>query len=63
MNVKTRICLYLIALSYIITELIKIWESRYIGTTAGFPIHFTLPLIPISIGLLIDLISLSTKNK
>ncbi len=63
MNIKTRICLYLIALSYIITELIKIWESRYVGTTTGFPIYLIIPLIPISIGLVIDLIIISTENE
>ncbi len=61
MNTRSRISLYLIALSYVITELIKVWESNYAG--GRFPMYLVIPLIPISIGLLIALITVSEEEK
>jgi len=63
MNAKSRIVLYLLGYSYLIMEIIKIWEPKYDGTNAGFPIYFIIPFIPISIGFIIDLINVSRENE
>ena len=59
MNAKSRIVLYLLGYSYLIMEIIKIWELKY----DGFPIYFIIPFIPISIGFIIDLINVSRENE
>ncbi len=63
MNAKSRIVLYLLGYSDLIMEIIKIWEPKYDGTNAGFPIYFIIPFIPISIGFIIDLINVSRENE
>lgn len=64
MNAKSRIVLYLLGYSYLIMEIIKIWELKYGGiNTGGLPIYLIIPFIPISIGFIIDLINISRENE
>ena len=63
MNAKSRIVLYLLGYSYLIMEIIKIWELKYDGINTGLPIYLIIPFIPISIGFIIDLINVSRENE
>ena len=63
MNAKSRIVLYLLGYSYLIMEIIKIWELEYDGINTGFPIYLLIPFLPISIGFIIDLINVSRENE
>ena len=63
MNAKSRIVLYLLGYSYLIVEIIKIWELKYNAANIGLPIYLIIPFIPISIGFIIDLINISRENE
>ena len=56
MNLKSRICLYVIALAFILLELVKLWEERFSGSSNGSPAYFILPLAPVVLALVIGLI-------
>lgn len=62
MNIKSRICLYIIALSFILLELVKLWLERFSGSTSGIPIYFILPLTPVILALIISLIKAERED-
>ena len=62
MNLKSRICLYVIALSFILLELLKLWLERFSGSSSGIPVYFILPLAPVILALIISLIKAERKD-
>lgn len=56
MNLKSRICLYVIALSFILLELLKLWLEQFSGSSSGIPVYFILPLAPVILALITCLI-------
>lgn len=51
MNQRSRICLYTIALSYILLQLIRLWIEYFDPSMGGIPSYFALPLVPVGLGL------------
>ncbi len=51
MNQRSRICLYLIALSYILLQLIRLWHEYFDPSMGGIPSYLALPLVPVGLGL------------
>lgn len=51
MNRRSRICLYLIALSYILLQLIRLWHEYFDPSMGGIPSYLALPLVPVGLGL------------
>lgn len=46
MNQRSRICLYTIALSYILLQLIRLWEEYFSGSMGAFLLILHCPLCP-----------------
>lgn len=63
MDSKTKICLYLITISYITMELIKLWESKYTGSFNSIPWYFYIPLAPVLIGIFTNILHEANSNK
>lgn len=51
MNRRSRICLYTIALSYILLQLIRLWHEYFDPSMGGIPSYLALPLVPVGLGL------------
>jgi|GEM_PF-2389118 hypothetical protein len=62
-NTKTKLCVYMISLSYVLVELIKLWQTYYSGTYSGIPLYFIIPVMPILIGLILNLLSSNRNEK
>lgn len=62
MNLKSRICLYVIALSFILMDLAKLWAERFSGSSSGIPVYFILPLAPVVLALIISLIKAERED-
>lgn len=59
MNTKSRICLYMIALSFLLFETFKLNIDNRV---MSIPIYFFIPSLVVAIGLLINLIQLSHEE-
>lgn len=62
MNLKSRICLYVIALAFILLEFVKLWAERFSGSSSGIPVYFILPLAPVVLALIISLIKAERED-
>lgn len=61
MKNRLTLCIYLATTSYIIMEIIKLWETS-ISSNHGIPLHFYLPFIPIVLGFIVMLADENSKN-
>lgn len=62
MNLKSRVSLYVIALSFILLELLKLWLERFSGSVNGIPAYFILPIAPVVLALVISLINAERED-
>ena len=51
MNQRSRICLYTIALSYILLQLVRLWLEYFDPSMGSIPSYLALPLVPVGLGL------------
>ena len=58
---RISISIYLAALSYLILEIVKLWETNYYNN--GIPFIFWIPFVPVIVGLVISFLSINSDDK